>query len=184
MILPKQKLRRGSAIIGYWILAILLAGTLAIVIRSFVLVPASVAGQSMAPNLKSADQLLLRTSGPIKRFDIVVFKRSDHVTYVKRVIGLPGETVAYRNDRLYVNGRYVTEPFLNQVKRKTGILTSDFELKALMGEYQIPANEYFVLGDNRQISKDSRLFGTIHRDTILGRAVAVYYPLHDIQRLK
>ncbi|WP_459130215.1 signal peptidase I [Latilactobacillus curvatus] len=184
MTSPKQKLWRGWAITGYWLLAFLLAGTVAIVLRSFILVPASVSGQSMAPTLESADQLLLRTSGPIKRFDVVVFTRADQTTYVKRVIGLPGETVAYRNDQLYINGRHVAEPFLNQAKKKPGVLTSDFELKTLIGEKLIPKDEYFVLGDNRQISKDSRLFGTIHRDTILGRAVAVYWPIKDIQSLK
>ena len=184
MTSPKQKLWRGWAITGYWLLAFLLAGTVAIVLRSFILVHASVSGQSMDPTLESADQLLLRTSGPIKRFDVVVFTRADQTTYVKRVIGVPGETVSYRNDQLYINGRHVDEPFLNQAKKKPGILTSDFELKTLIGEKQIPKDEYFVLGDNRQISKDSRLFGTIHRDTILGRAVAVYWPIKDIQSLK
>ncbi len=131
MTSPKQKLWRGWAITGYWLLAFLLAGTVAIVLRSFILVPASVSGQSMAPTLESADQLLLRTSGPIKRFDVVVFTRADQTTYVKRVIGLPGETVAYRNDQLYINGRHVDEPFLNQAKKKPGILTSDFWIKNL-----------------------------------------------------
>ncbi|WP_208422331.1 signal peptidase I [Latilactobacillus fragifolii] len=184
MTTPKQKLWRGWVITGDWLLAFLLAGTMVMVLRSFILVPASVSGQSMAPTLKSADQLLLRTSGPIKRFDIVVFTRPDQTTYVKRVIGLPGETVAYRNDQLYINGRYIAEPFLDAAKQKPGVLTSDFELKALIGEQRIPQNEYFVLGDNRQISKDSRLFGPIHRDTILGRAVAIYWPINDVQFLK
>ena len=102
---------------------------------------------------------------------------------MKRVIGLPGEHIAYQEGQLYVNDRPVVEPFLKQSQQKT-VLTSDFDLKTLTDHDRIPANQYFVLGDNRRISKDSRTFGTIERETIIGRAVGVYWPIEDITYFK
>ncbi|MGM9900549.1 MAG: signal peptidase I [Latilactobacillus sakei] len=176
-------MRRKLAIAGNWFLAILVAGLVAFVIRSFFLVPATVAGNSMQPTLKSGDQLLLKKFGQVHRFEIVVFRLANGTTYVKRVIGLPGEHIAYQEGQLYVNDRPVVEPFLKQSQQKT-VLTSDFDLKTLTDHDRIPANQYFVLGDNRRISKDSRTFGTIERETIIGRAVGIYWPIEDITYFK
>lgn len=168
--------------LGNWLLIIGLTGLIALIVRTWLVVPATVAGPSMRPTLKSGDYLLLKKFGQVHRFDIVVFKVAG-TTYVKRVIGLPGETVSYRHDQLYIDGRAVAEPFLNRVKHQKTVLTSDFDLATLTDSKVVPANHYFVLGDNRRISKDSRTFGPISQTTMIGRASMVYYPITHLKLL-
>lgn len=176
----EQFLERFWLIIKY----IFIAGILALLIRGFLLIPLPVSGNSMENTLTQGDMVVVEKMSKIRRFDIVVFKQADGSTYVKRVIGLPGESVSYKDDQLYVNGKKIAEPFLAENLKKdkdTLPYTYDFNFKELMEVNKLGKDSYFVLGDNRRLSKDSRSFGAISADEILGKARFVYYPLRHVK---
>jgi signal peptidase I len=102
------------------------------------------------------------------------------------VIGLPGDRVTYEKDQLFINGKKVDEPFLKDVKKKKNeyVFTTDLDTTELIGTDKIPKNQYFVLGDNRRLSKDSRSFGTISSTSIVGKARIVYYPIFHSKIVK
>ncbi|CDQ19759.1 signal peptidase I [Halobacillus karajensis] len=172
-----------------WIKAFLIAGVLAIVVRVFLFAPVVVEGPSMLTTLHSGDHLIVSklnyTLGSPERFDIVVFHATERKDYIKRVIGLPGDYIAYKDDQLYVNGKAVDEPFLEERKQQLNgnrPLTEDFKMEELPGEYQeVPEGYLFVLGDNRNNSTDSRMLGMIDQDQMVGEAVISYWPLNRIQ---
>ncbi|MGG4439997.1 signal peptidase I [Brevibacillus fortis] len=128
-------------------------------------------GESMAPTLSSNDQFLVDKtfydSHPIQRGDIVIFQVEKDRQHVKRVIALPGETLEYKGDILYINNKVVDEPYLasakNVAKKENLYLTEDF------GPITIPGDTIFVLGDNRLNSLDSRVIGPVHVNEILGK---------------
>lgn len=165
-----------------WLKTLILAFIIAIAIRTFVFTPVTVVGQSMYPNLHSADHLILNKfiydfTEP-DRFDIVVFHATKEEDYVKRVIGLPGDKISYHDDKLYVNGKAVPEPYLDKLKKQTpGLFTNNFSTVT------VPDDQLFVMGDNRPISNDSRMFGTISEDKVIGKAMFCYWPTDDIQWL-
>lgn len=109
----------------------------------------------------------------VKRFDIISFNYEDTKYLVKRVIGLPGEKIEYKEGILYVNGKIVKEEFLN-------VKTKDFSLKDL-GYEVIPKDMYLVLGDNRNDSLDSRDFGLIKKEDIIGKAVFRIWPINKMK---
>lgn len=139
-----------------------------ILIRSFIVTPAKVDGSSMDSTLRDGQIILINKIGyrlsDIKRFDIVVLKnRKDNDKIIKRIIALPNETIEYKDDILYINGKkMLTMPFEH---------TENF--KATTGD-----GEYFVLGDNRDISKDSRYLGNFKRKDIIGKANFRLLPLN------
>lgn len=144
-----------------------------ILIRTFIVTPVIVSGDSMKPNLHNGDLLLERkinyNSTNIKRFDIVVIKEGKE-EIIKRIIGLPGEYISYKNNKLYVNDKVLEENF---DFRKT----NDFNLEEICSCNSIPEGKYLVLGDNRPISKDSRMIGLIDEKDILGKAVYRIWPI-------
>ena len=125
----------------------------------------------MVPTLNDGDIMILDKIGykinGLDRFDIVVVDYKGE-KIIKRVIGLPGDYVEYKNDKLYINGKYVEEEY----DRKE---TSDFILEFL-GEKNIPKDKYLVLGDNRPISKDSRIIGLVDKKDIEGYTSLVLFP--------
>ena len=131
-----------------------------ILIRMFIISPVRVDGTSMYPTLSNNEFLLLsKYDQSYDRFDIVVLKyRNERL--VKRIIGLQGETVEYKNNTLYINGKEIEEPFINTN-------TDDFNLNEL-GYDKIPENYYFVVGDNRGSSLDSRMIGLINKKDLQG----------------
>ena len=133
--------------------------------------PFQVVGDAMLPTLESGDQLVLINLPEVDRFDIVVFPApaGTEEEYVKRIIGLPGDEITYFQDELYINGVKVEEPYLGALKDDADqALTGDFTLFSLTGEATVPEEMYFVLGDNRNVSKDSRVFGFIKASQIEG----------------
>ena len=139
---------------------------LIVFIRSFIVTPVRVNGDSMYPTLKDGEIMLLNKINyrfnDIKRFDIVVIKAPGELI-IKRVIGLPGEKIKYENGKLYINGKYVKENFTHDG-------TDDF------AEVKIGKNKYFVMGDNRDNSMDSRYFGAFDKKSIRGRTSLTIYP--------
>ena len=129
-----------------------------ILIRTFIVTPVRVNGESMYPTLKNGEIMILNKINyhfhDIKRFDIVVVDIGDE-KIIKRVIGLPGETIEYNNNTLYIDGQEVKEPFLKEE-------TADFDLSKLNIK-KIPKDSYFVMGDNRDNSKDSRIIGPVKK---------------------
>ena len=150
-----------------------------ILIRSFIVTPAVVDGQSMEDTLYNNNVVILNKLdyklNDIKRFDVVVLKYNGE-KLIKRVIGLPGEHVEYKDGNLYIDG-FLTEDNYG----KTG--TDDFKLETL-GYLNIPGDMYFVVGDNRSNSADSRILGLIKKDDILGSVSYRIFPLTKIGRVK
>jgi len=169
-----------------WIKAFGIAAILAIVIRLFLFSPVIVDGPSMQPNLQNGDFLIVNKIsyilGEPDRFDVVVFNATASRDYIKRVIGLPGEHVKYENETLYINGKPVEEPYLEErVESFSGTYTHDFTLEKLPGNFEeIPDGHVLVLGDNRTNSKDSRRLGLIPVDNLVGKSQIIAWPLDRI----
>ena len=143
-----------------------------VLIRTFIITPVKVDGDSMKETLNDNDILLLYKLGSIKRFDIVVLDEAyDNEKIIKRVIGMPGETVSIKNDKIYINGKIIDNSFAYGT-------TSDVD-KIELGE-----DEYFILGDNRLISKDSRYFGPVTKSEIIGKVVFRLFPFNKIGTVK
>ena len=138
-------------------------------------------GSSMEPSFEEGERLVIsRLSylfGDPQRGDIVVFNspsplQDNEPPLIKRIIGMPGDTVELRSQQLYINNELVEEPYVNDPEcRPTKCRDNVWEL----GE-----EEYFVMGDNRNVSRDSRSFGKIARDNIIGEALIRFWPLQSI----
>ncbi len=152
-----------------------------ILIRTFIITPVQVDGTSMFPTLKNNEILILKKYDKnYKRFDIVVLKYNGE-KLIKRIIGLPGEYVKYENNKLYINDKEVKEDF----KRNSD--TEDFNISVFFKdgeEIRIPDNYYFVLGDNRGNSTDSRIIGFIDREDIEGTVGFALFPLDKFGKIK
>lgn len=150
------------------------------IVHRFFFSPVMVDGDSMEPTLSDGDYLLLNKFSEIEPFDIVVFPPPDEeeIQYIKRVIAQPGDTVEYREDILYLNGEAVEQPFLEEKKAEeiSYYSSGDFSLLTLLGVEEVPAGQYFVMGDNRLNSRDSRSFGFIDEEDILGKVTLRYWP--------
>lgn len=158
---------------------------LALLIRIFVFQPFIVEGQSMEPNFHDKEFLIVdRMSYKIrepKRGEVVVFRvpsESNNLNYIKRIIGLPGETVEIKNGGVYVNNRLVEEPYLDQ-RFTTTEDTANNELTRTLG-----SDEYFVMGDNRSNSSDSRIIGPVEKSRFIGRAYMVMLPVKYFSLVK
>lgn len=130
--------------------------------------PVRVEGIAMNPNFHDGDRLFMVADSDIERFDVIYFRypKDESKTYIKRVIGLPGETVAIRLGKVIINDRAIEETFLDPELN---------QVEVTMPKVEIPANEYFVLGDNRDNSSDSRYWGTVNHRLVLGRYSYRYF---------
>jgi signal peptidase I len=150
--------------------------TLSIGISAFIIIflyqPVRVEGTSMLPGLEDQDRLFINKMafrvGEVHRGDVVVFHypRDPSKSYIKRVIGLPGDRVQVDHGRVVINGQFLPEPYV----------PARFADDRSQPEMQIPAHEFFVMGDHRSISSDSRDFGPVDRELIYARATFVYWP--------
>jgi signal peptidase I len=175
--------------------SIAIAVILALFIRTFVVQAFKIPTGSMENNLLVGDHLLVNkfvfaptASGPervvlpvrdIKRGDIVVFKYPEEPErdFIKRVIGLPGETLELRHKKVYINGTPIDEPYVHFLVPPSteGQEVAAYDVRENYGPVTVPANHYFVMGDNRDNSQDSRWWGYLPRENVKGKALMVYW---------
>lgn len=174
--------------IGQFILSFLetvvVALVISIVLYIFIMTPHEVIGNSMHPTYKNGEYLMAnkvtyRIKEP-ERGDVVIFKYSDTQDFIKRIIALPGDTVMLKDGQLYINNKLLDEShYLNDsVYTNGGDFLKEGESKT------VPDGEYFVCGDNRPHSSDSRTFGPIEKDNIKGKAWIVYFPFSEFRIVK
>ncbi|QDP39752.1 signal peptidase I [Radiobacillus deserti] len=164
---------------------VLVGVVLAAVLRSFLFASYVVDGKSMEPTLYDGNLLMVNKVvydwKDIDRFDVIIFHANKEEDYVKRVIGLPGDQIEYKHDQLYVNGEKIEEHYLDSFKKEAnGILTEDFTLEGITGKQEVPEGHLFVMGDNRRKSLDSRSFGFVSKDTVVGKVDIRYWPVSQV----
>ncbi|MBM7314691.1 signal peptidase I [Streptococcus suis] len=173
--------------------------------RLYIWSPVTVDGHSMDPTLLDQEHLIMVRTTSIQRFDVVVASETDtngkEKLIVKRVIGMPGDTIRYENDILYINGQEVDEPYLDQYlaaysqDKLQSVYSYNANFQALALEstaftmdankyasftIQVPENQYFLLGDDRLVSQDSRHVGTFSADQIEGEIKLRIWPFNRI----
>ncbi len=160
----------------YWLRDGVLSVLLALIIGSFFYQPVQVEGTSMLPELKDHERIVVSRFAydfeSIQRGDIIVFHYplDPAESFVKRVIGLPGDWVSVKGGQVFVNGKRLMEPYIQPAY---------FDHQSY-APVHVPPNHYYVLGDRRNFSNDSRDWGTVPRKYIYGKAVFAYWPLSDL----
>ena len=185
---------------GPFILFVLVLG----LSRLFLWQPVKVDGHSMDPTLADGERLIVLNHTKINRFDIVVAKETEDgqtKEIVKRVIGMPGDTITYNDDTLYINGKEVDEKYLDEYKQaldddqlqdiyaynslfqelaeKADAFTTDSDGNTEF-TVKVPKGEYYLMGDDRIVSKDSREVGTFPKSSIVGEVKFRFWPLSKI----
>jgi signal peptidase I len=177
--------------------SIVIAVILALFVRTFIVQAFKIPTGSMEENLLIGDHLLvnkfvlgptqsgiertLLPVGTVKRRDIVVFKYPEEPDrdFIKRVIGLPGDTVELRAKKVYINGNALDEPYVHFLEQPghgaDASEVTSFDVRERYGPVTVPPNQYFVMGDNRDNSQDSRYWGFLPRDYIKGKALLIYW---------
>lgn len=185
--------RLGRLLFDYGV-TILVAVLVAILVQSFVVKPYLIPSTSMADTLVPGQRVLvdrlIYDFTAVHRGDIIVFRgpQPPHEVMIKRVVGLPGDVLSIRGGRLFVNGEPAPDSFVDKVSGVTepttppdpAVMTTPGAPWALTRPYRVPAGCYFVMGDNRTDSDDSRYWGTVPRDDIIGQAFFTYWPLGRI----
>jgi len=165
-----------SSGLGLWVRDLLVSAAASVLIITFLYQPVRVEGTSMLPRLEDQDRLFINkfvyhfTS--IERGDVVVFHypRDPEKSYIKRVIALPGDRLRITQGTVWVNGVAIKESYVPE----------EFRDSRSYAEIVIPEDTYFMMGDHRSISSDSREFGPVERSLIYGKAVFVYWPARDL----
>lgn len=181
-----------------WIKALAIAVLLVFVIRTFLFSPFIVEGPSMEPNFETAERLIVnkilyKIREP-HRGEVVVFHVPDQGRdFIKRVIGLPGDTIKVDGDDVYVNGEKIDEPYIKEAVEAAhaqGILynnnvaaTSNFPNEKVT-ESTVPEGKIFAMGDHRNNSQDSRDIGFVSEDELIGRADVIFWPLNKLSFIK
>lgn len=159
-----------------WTRDLLVSVVVAFFIITFIYQPVRVEGTSMMPELRDQERIFINKFEyhfePIRRGDVVVFHypRDPTKSYIKRVIAIPGDDLRIDDGQVYVNGRPLAEPYVPQ----------SFQDERSYPETVLRANQYFVMGDHRLVSSDSRDFGSVSRKLIYGKASFVYWPADDM----
>lgn len=154
-----------------------------ILLRMFVFAIYDVSGNSMEPNFHNGERLIVSKLayqiGEPERFDVVVFHATNDDDFIKRIIGLPGDEISYKDDVLYVNGTPIEENFIKEQKdQSNGDYTKDFTLGEILTTQTVPDGYVFVMGDNRPNSVDSRYaqLGFIPMESIVGEVIIRLFP--------
>ena len=171
--IDEEKQKRAVKDILFDLIPYLIIIIVVVIIRTYIATPVRVNGSSMYPTLNEGETMILNKIGlkkGIKRFDIIVVDAGDDYI-IKRVIALPGESIAYSGGKLYINGKFMEDVYSKSV-------TEDFDVVKLQD------NEYYVMGDNRAISKDSRLIGPVTENQIVGKTNLVIFPFSKLGKVK
>jgi len=177
---PTQTASRSLPVIAVWVRDLLVSLAISAFIIIFLYQPVKVEGTSMMPGLEDQERIFVNKFvyrwEPIQRGDIVVFRypRDPSKSYIKRVIGLAGDRVRIENGQVFVNGESVDEDYV----------PSDYADARSYPQVIVPPNSYFVLGDHRTMSNDSRDFGPVNERYIYGKAVFGYWPMEKLGRLR
>jgi len=161
--------------IGLWLRDLLVSVAASVFIITFLYQPVRVEGTSMLPRLGDDDRLFINKFvyhiSAVERGDVVVFHypRDPEKSYIKRVIAVPGDRLWIDRGVVWLNGKQLSEKYIPEVYRDT----------RSYAEFVVPEDCYFVMGDHRSISSDSREFGPVERSLIYGKAVFVYWPARD-----
>lgn len=167
-----------------WLVIIVMTLAIMYFIRTFIFSPFEIKGDSMNPTLSNEERVFVNK---IEKYfndftynDVIIFKGYHNEPYIKRIVAVPGDHVEFINQQLYINGVALTEPYIIPDKTQ-----ADISLQQLYAVDVIPDDYYFVLGDNRANSQDSRLraIGLIHKDDITGTAEWVIWPLKKIRNV-
>lgn len=156
-----------------------------LILTNFIVKPVTVEGDSMYPTLCNGSiglmNIILEKTQDVYRGDIVVvYNENENECWVKRVIGIPGDTISCKDDVVFLNGHALVEDYLDQdyVKEQRalyGYFTTDFD------EITLKEGEYWLMGDNRIVSRDSRSVGTFRRDQIIGKDIYVCFPFDQLK---
>jgi signal peptidase I len=163
-----------------WLSELVISLGISVFIIVFLYQPVKVEGTSMMPGLVDQERIFINKYAyrlePVERGDVVVFRYPGDPSknYIKRIVGLPGDRIEIVNGVVLVNGRQLEEPYV----------LKEFRDQRSMGEVVVPEGSYFVLGDHRNLSSDSRDFGMVERAAIFGKAVFVYWPAEDMGKLR
>jgi signal peptidase I len=177
---PKESGVHPLPVVAVWARDLLVSLAISAFIIIFLYQPVKVEGTSMMPGLEDQERIFVNKFvyrwEPIQRGDIVVFRypRDTSKSYIKRVIGVAGDRVRIQNGQVYVNGEALDEDYV----------PSDYADARSYGEVVVPPNSFFVLGDHRTMSNDSRDFGTVNDRFIYGKAVFGYWPMEKLGRLR
>jgi signal peptidase I len=172
----EQSASRRSSDWRLWARDLLFSALASVLIITFVYQPVRVEGTSMLPRLVDQDRLFINKFvyrfSAVEPGDVVVFRypRDQQKSYIKRVIAVPGDRLRIDSGQVFVNDRPLSEPYIPEEYRDAR------SLDAMI----VPKDEYFVMGDHRSISSDSREFGPVKRDLIYGKAAFVYWPSQDV----
>jgi signal peptidase I len=171
---------KNTAGLGLWLRDLFVSVAASVLIITFLYQPVRVEGTSMLPRLEDSDRLFINKFvyriSAIERGDVVVFHypRDPEKSYIKRVIGLPGDRLWIAQGQVWLNGKPLTESYVPEVYRDT----------RSMADMVVPPDTYFMMGDHRSISSDSREFGPVERSLIYGKAVFIYWPAKDAGTVK
>jgi signal peptidase I len=173
-----------------WVAVAIGALVVALLIKAFLLQAFYIPSASMEPTLHENDRVLVNKLsyrvGDLQRGDVIVFEKPEGVggdidDFIKRVIGLPGETVSFSGGSVFIDGSELSESYIDGVPTNSGaIMNGCANAPAVADTCVVPEGMVFVLGDNRGSSQDSRYFGPIDDDTIVGRAFLKVWPIGDI----
>ena len=169
----------------------------ALAIQSWLLKPYRIPSESMVPTLRPGDRVLVnRVTYHLRdpeRGDVIVFHYPEDpaVVFIKRVVGVPGDVLEVRKGRLYVNGKKTAEPYVHHTGGRLDPTVAQAAIAgstmhdpwSLAEPFRVPAASYFVMGDNRTDSDDSRDWGTVPRGAIVGEGLATYWPLSRLRAL-
>lgn len=163
---------------------VVVALVISVVLYLFIMTPHEVVGRSMDPTYKNgemlmANKILYKMKKP-ERGDVIIFKYSETQDFIKRIIGLPGETVMLKDGKLYINGNLLDES--NYLS--SSVYTNGGEYLSEGETITVPEGRYFACGDNRPHSSDSRTFGPIDEKDIKGKAWIVYFPFNQFRLVK
>ncbi len=173
---PAPKVESGLRVLHSWMRDLIISVFISLFIILFVYQPVKVEGGSMEPGLEDQERIFINKLAyrleNIQRGDVIVFRypRDPRKNFIKRVIGLPGDHIRVNYGHVYLNGKLIEEDYVPE----------EYLDSRSYRELTVPANSYYVLGDHRSMSNDSRDFGPVPRDFIYGKAVFGYWPMEKV----